>query len=107
MPQFCLSLSPSPSLSLSLPSSPTCPADDEAFVKFLVPSMVPGMIIGSAGSTIAELMDATQATIKFSRGQETYPGTVERVCCISGPIPNICDAVREVFARMSDPSHTR
>ena len=65
------------------------------------------MIIGSAGATIAELMDATHTTIKFSRGQETYPGTNERVCCISGSIPNICDAVREVFAKMNDPSHSR
>ena len=65
------------------------------------------MIIGSAGSAIAELMDATRTTIKFSRGQETYPGTGERICCISGPIANICDAVREVFAKMNDPGHSR
>jgi RNA-binding protein Nova len=86
---------------------PNIGPDDEAFVKFLVPSVVPGMIIGSAGTTIAELMDATRTSIKFSRGQETYPGTGERVCCISGPIANICDAVREVFAKMSDPGHSR
>ena len=72
-----------------------------------MPSVVPGMIIGSAGATIAELMDSTQTTIKFSRGQEQYPGTNDRICCISGPVANICDAVREVFNRMNDPSHTR
>ena len=81
--------------------------DDDAFVKFLVPSVVPGIIIGNAGATIAELMDATSTTIKFSRGQEQYPGTNERICCISGPVANVCDAVREVFTRMSDPNHTR
>ena len=81
--------------------------DDEAFVKFLVPSVVPGMIIGSAGSTIAELMDSTRTNIKFSRGLELYPGTNERICCICGPVVNVCDAIREIFARMNDPSHTR
>lgn len=110
----CLTFSPfAPSLPsslfLHLPSYlfNSLSDDEEAFVKFLVPSVVPGMIIGSGGATIAELMDTTQTTVKFSRGQEQYPGTNDRVCCICGPVPNICEAVREVFSRMNDPSHTR
>ena len=94
----------------SLLSSPTlAPTDqrDETFVKFLLPSYVPGMIIGSAGATVAELMESTNTIVKFSPGRELYPGTSERVCVIIGSIPDICIALKRIFAKMSDPTHAK
>ena len=78
---------------------------DDTFVKFLLPSYASGMIIGSGGSTVADLMAQTSAIIKFSPGRELYPGTTERVCCISGSITNICTALTKIFGLISDPNH--
>lgn len=58
------------------------------------------MIIGSAGSTVSRLMEATNTTIKFSTGRELYPGTGDRVCLVTGSIPDICEAVRMIFSTM-------
>jgi len=80
---------------------------EETFLKFLLPNYVPGMIIGSAGATIGEMMDTTNTVIKFSPGRELYPGTAERICVIIGAIPDICIALRRIFSKISDPSHTR
>ena len=80
---------------------------EETFLKFLLPNYVPGMIIGSAGSTIGEMMDSTNTVIKFSPGRELYPGTSERICVIIGAIPDICVALNRIFSKMADPSHMR
>ena len=76
-------------------------------MKFLLPSYVPGMIIGSAGATVAELMESTNTIVKFSPGRELYPGTSERVCVIIGSIPDICIALKRIFAKMSDSTHAK
>ena len=80
---------------------------EETFLKFLLPNYVPGMIIGSAGSTIGEMMDSTNTVIKFSPGRELYPGTSERICVIIGAIPDICVALNRIFSKMAEPSHMR
>ena len=74
---------------------------DEAFVKFLLPNFVSGMIIGSAGSTVSRLMENSHTIIKFSPGRELYPGTADRVCIVTGSISDIVEAVRMIFATMS------
>ena len=76
-------------------------------MKFLLPSYVPGMIIGSAGATVAELMESTNTIVKFSPGRELYPGTSERVCVIIGSVQDICLALKRIFAKMSDPTHAK
>lgn len=63
------------------------------------------MIIGSGGSTVADLMTQTSTIIKFSPGRELYPGTTERVTCVSGTIPNICAALSKIFVLIADPNH--
>ena len=70
-------------------------ADDkeETFIKFLLSNFVSGMIIGSAGSTINKLMESTGTIIMFSPGRELYPGTNDRVCLITGSVPDICEAL--------------
>ena len=49
---------------------------------------------------ISELMNQTQTNIKFSPGRELYPGTQERVCIITGQIPNIVAAVRGIIEKI-------
>lgn len=80
---------------------------DQAFLKFLLPQYVPGIIIGSGGATITELMDKTNTIIKFSPSRECYPHTQERVCVVMGTIPNVCSALQEIFAKLADPSNAR
>ena len=86
---------------------PAADEKDQAFLKFLLPQYVPGIIIGSGGSTITELMDKTNTIVKFSPSRECYPNSQERVCVIMGTIPNICSALQEIFAKMADPSNAR
>ena len=80
---------------------------DETFIKFLLPNYVSGMIIGSAGSNVSKLMEATGTTIKFSPGRELYPGTNDRVCLITGSIPDICEALRRIFTTMTQSTHAK
>ena len=80
---------------------------DQSFLKFLLPQYVPGIIIGSGGSTITELMDKTNTIIKFSPSRDCYPNTQERVCVIMGTIPNVCSALKEIFVKMADPANAR
>lgn len=80
---------------------------DGTFIKFLLPNYVSGMIIGSAGSTVSKLMEATNTTIKFSPGRELYPGTNDRVCLVTGSIPDICEALRQIFATMMQSTHAK
>ena len=74
---------------------------EDAFVKFLLPNFLCGVIIGSAGGTVSRLMESTNTMIKFSPGRELYPGTSDRVCLVTGLIPNICEAVRMIFNTMT------
>lgn len=65
------------------------------------------MVIGSAGTKVSKMMEETNTMIKFSPGRELYPGTTDRVCIISGAIPDICAAVRKIHETMSQSSHLR
>ena len=72
----------------------------DTFAKLLFPSFVAGLIIGKEGGMISELMYQTQANVKFSPGRELYPGTQERVCIVTGQIPNIVAAVRGILEKI-------
>ena len=80
---------------------------EETFIKFLLPNYVSGMIIGSAGSTVNKLMESTNTMIKFSPGRELYPGTNDRVCLVTGAVPDICEALRLIFATMMQSTHAK
>ena len=72
----------------------------------LFPSFVAGLIIGKEGGMISELMNLTQTNVKFSPGRELYPGTQERVCIITGQIPNIVAAVRGILEKIRNSDST-
>ncbi len=63
------------------------------------------MIIGSGGSTVSKLMEASGTVIKFSPGRDVYPGTNDRVCLITGSVTHICDALKRIFATMTGSTH--
>eukprot|EP00731_Ephydatia_muelleri_P038259 Em0695g5a len=77
------------------------------FSNFSFPQYVPGIIIGSGGSTITELMNKTNTIVKFSPSRDCYPNTQDRVCVIMGTIPNVCSALKEIFVKMADPANAR
>lgn len=52
-------------------------------------------------------MNQSQTNIKFSPGRELYPGTMERVCIITGQIPNIVAAVKDILERIRNSDSNR
>lgn len=63
-------------------------------LKTLIPSGSAGVIIGKKGETIAQLQSDTSAQVKMSKANEFYPGTMERVCLITGNV----DAILKVLS---------
>ena len=52
-------------------------------------------------------MENTNTIIKFSPGRELYPGTNDRVCLVTGAIPDICEALRQIFSTMMQSTHAK
>mmetsp|Transcript_15306 Transcript_15306/g.14683 ORF Transcript_15306/g.14683 Transcript_15306/m.14683 type:complete len:497 (+) Transcript_15306:157-1647(+) len=53
-------------------------------IKFLVSNRLAGLIIGSGGASIRELIEVTKARVSMSSKDEYYPGTNDRVLLITG-----------------------
>lgn len=70
-------------------------------LKLLSPSNACGPIVGKGGTTLHELSHSTGANIKVAKCNEVYPGTQDRVICISGTkdcvIKGITAIVNKIF----------
>jgi polyribonucleotide nucleotidyltransferase len=53
-------------------------------LKILASHLGVGAIIGRAGSSIAEIQQASEAKIQISGSNEVFPGTTERIMNLSG-----------------------
>jgi hypothetical protein len=53
-------------------------------VKFLISNRLAGLIIGSGGASIRELMEVSKARVSVASKDEYYPGTNDRVLLITG-----------------------
>lgn len=58
-------------------------------LKQLIPSTMAGVILGKGGDTINKLQTETATNIKMSKSGDFYPGTLDRVCLITGPAGNV------------------
>jgi len=69
-------------------------------LKTLVPSVAAGAIIGKGGETIAQLQKDTNAQVKMSKANEFYPGTMERVCLITGSVEAILNVLSFIMKKI-------
>ena len=71
-------------------------------IKILVSNNASGSIIGRSGKTISELQEKSHSRIKLSQGGDYYPGTIDRVCLIQGPLTNVNVAIELVLSKLTD-----
>ncbi|KAL3317001.1 hypothetical protein Ciccas_004358, partial [Cichlidogyrus casuarinus] len=69
-------------------------------VKVLIPSAAAGAVIGKGGKSIEEEQRKTLTKIKMSKKEEFYPGSMERVCLISGCQEAVAAMLRYVMEKM-------
>ncbi|XP_016454009.1 protein BTR1 isoform X1 [Nicotiana tabacum] len=91
--------SSSPRKSLSPPPS----SDHEGntiSVKFLLSNAEAGSIIGKGGSTISDFQIRSGARIQLSRNNEFFPGTMDRIVMVSGPVEDVLKAVDFILNKL-------
>lgn len=74
-----------------------------AQVKFLVPNVAAGSIIGKAGSNITEIQTNSGARMQLSRASEFYPGSPEgqdRILLVSGTVNQLLTALHLVLSKL-------
>ncbi len=77
---------------------PTIAGDVYVQLKLLLPRFSAGALIGRGGERIVELQKKTGGTkIKVSRPTDCYPGTMERVCTVSGPFEGIMGVIEAIL----------
>lgn len=60
-------------------------------LKFLIPNFMAGKLIGKGGSNIGELQTKYSASIHISKNREYYPGTSDRIVCVSASTDQIIE----------------
>ncbi|KAK4353421.1 hypothetical protein RND71_028939 [Anisodus tanguticus] len=88
--------------------SPPHPSDHEEnkiSVKFLLSNAEAGSIIGKGGSTISDFQSRSGARIQLSRNNEFFPGTMDRIVMVSGPIDDVLKAVDLILNKLLDESY--
>lgn len=61
-------------------------ASGQSNLKVLVPNFMAGKLIGKGGSNIGELQSKFDLRIQINSNKEFYPGTSDRVVCVSGDV---------------------
>ncbi|TMW97238.1 protein BTR1 isoform X2 [Solanum lycopersicum] len=96
--------SSSPRKSQSPPPS-TDHDENKISIKFLLSNAEAGSIIGKGGSTISDFQARSGARIQLSRNNEFFPGTMDRIVMVSGPIDDVLKAVDLVLNKLLDESY--
>ena len=74
------------------------------FIKLLVPDRLAGVIIGKGGSGIADLEQATGATMRLSGSRVYFPGTTERVMVGGGEMNSVEKLISVLIDKLNDNS---
>jgi len=77
----------------------------EPLLKLLVPNVIAGHIIGKGGSYLAELKSKYGGHIRLSGNHEFYPGTDERVICLTGKVSEITDLCTYIMDKVLNTEH--
>lgn len=76
--------------------------ENKISIKFLLSNAEAGSIIGKGGSTISDFQARSGARIQLSRNNEFFPGTMDRIVMVSGPIDDVLKAVDLVLNKLLD-----
>ncbi|XP_053991785.1 RNA-binding protein Nova-1-like isoform X2 [Hylaeus volcanicus] len=76
------------------------------YLKLLVSNLVAGSVIGSKGSTVTHISNATNCSIKLSNANSYYPGTNERVIVITGRLQELQKAFAMILERIQESNTT-
>jgi hypothetical protein len=76
----------------------------DVYVKFLIPAMSAGSVIGRGGERIAQIQKDANVKIKMSKANDYYPNTNERVCLIIGTVNAILKAHDYIVERIQEKS---
>lgn len=77
--------------------------EERVVVKFLVPNVAAGSIIGKAGANITEIQTQSNARMQLSRASEFYPGSPEgqdRILLVSGTVNQLLTALHLVLSKL-------
>lgn len=79
--------------------------EERVVVKFLVPNVAAGSIIGKAGANITEIQSQSNARMQLSKANEFYPGSLEeggqdRILLISGTVNQLLTALHLVLSKL-------
>lgn len=75
--------------------------DEDVHLKFLIPGSAAGGIIGRGGENIGKIQKSCNVKVTVSKSNEVFQNTNERVCFISGQIPDILQAYKKVNDSMA------
>ncbi|KAL4422156.1 hypothetical protein ABPG77_006845 [Micractinium sp. CCAP 211/92] len=77
--------------------------EERVVVKFLVPNVAAGSIIGKGGANITEVQTQSNARMQLSRASEFYPGSPEgqdRILLVSGTVNQLLTALHLVLSKL-------
>ncbi|KAL4458465.1 hypothetical protein ABPG75_013330 [Micractinium tetrahymenae] len=77
--------------------------EERVVVKFLVPNVAAGSIIGKGGANITEIQTQSNARMQLSRASEFYPGSPEgqdRILLVSGTVNQLLTALHLVLSKL-------
>lgn len=81
---------------------------ERVVVKFLIPNVAAGSIIGRGGAHISEIQTQSGARMQLSKSGEFYPGSMEgqdRILLVSGTVDQLLTALHLVLSKlMSEPT---
>ncbi|KAL7676101.1 hypothetical protein ACOME3_002357 [Neoechinorhynchus agilis] len=69
-------------------------------MKFLIPSVVAGSVIGRGGDLIAEVQRRTLTRMKMSKTTDYYPGTNERICLVIGELRRVLEVYDYIMEKL-------
>ena len=67
-------------------------------IKFLLPNLVVGVILGERGRAIKTLSETTRASIKISAANVFYPGSSDRIMLVSGRQSQVLCAIKYIIS---------
>jgi RNA-binding protein Nova len=70
-------------------------------LKFLVPDTLAGLLIGRGGTTIHEIHSTSGAKVDISPMNKFYPGTLERIVCLTGSKDALSKAQAAIWAKVA------
>ncbi|KAG0474618.1 hypothetical protein HPP92_014304 [Vanilla planifolia] len=79
--------------------------DTRTKVRIIVPNTSCGAIIGKGGSTIKAFIEESQADIKISPQDNTYPGFSDRLVTITGSLEEQMRAIFLIMTKLLEDSH--